>query len=101
GDYKFDPLNLLPRNAIDRRFIQEAELNNGRLAMMAMAGLIVQEYLTGVPSMQALADWLGGDAVVVGAGDPGGMGDLGGFGPVEGGIPNPFDFVNKLMLGGQ
>lgn len=34
------------------------ELNNGRLAMIAITGMIVQEYFTGVPVTLALLQWL-------------------------------------------
>jgi Chlorophyll A-B binding protein len=34
------------------------ELNNGRLAMIAMAGVLLQEYATGVPCTVAFVDWL-------------------------------------------
>lgn len=34
------------------------ELNNGRLAMIAMAGVLFQEYVTGVPCTVAFIDWL-------------------------------------------
>jgi hypothetical protein len=41
-----------------RRFIIEAELNHCRLAMVASIGLIIQEYLTGLPALTAASDWL-------------------------------------------
>ncbi|CAM9185850.1 unnamed protein product [Hapterophycus canaliculatus] len=48
GDLGFDPLGLKPSNdeAWDR--VQLRELKNGRLAMFAILGMIVQEHITGV-----------------------------------------------------
>jgi len=46
GDVRFDPLNLKPTNAKDFEIMQTKELNNGRLAMIASIGMIVQEQLT-------------------------------------------------------
>jgi len=48
GDYGFDPLGLLPKDAQARMEVQNKELNNGRLAMLAVAGIIAQEQVTGV-----------------------------------------------------
>jgi hypothetical protein len=45
----FDPLQLMPENGADRKFMVEAELNHGRLAMLAAIGMLVQEYMTGLP----------------------------------------------------
>lgn len=56
GDYKFDPLQLMPVEPEDQREIQEMELNNGRLAMIAVIGMFAQEYLTGVPVSSTLID---------------------------------------------
>lgn len=46
GDYKFDPLNVGGANDRD---MQSKELKNGRLAMMAITGFAVQEFLWGKP----------------------------------------------------
>merc|ERR1712205_205132 len=43
----FDPLGLKPTNPADLAEMQTKELNNGRLAMIAIAGMIVQEGVTG------------------------------------------------------
>ena len=48
GDYfGFDPLGLKPSNAAELKEMQTKEINNGRLAMIAMAGMVVQELVTG------------------------------------------------------
>lgn len=43
GDLGFDPFNLKPKNDEDFKVMQTKELNNGRLAMIGAAGMIVQE----------------------------------------------------------
>ena len=43
GDLGFDPAGLKPAGGRDLLAMQNAELNNGRLAMIAAAGMIVQE----------------------------------------------------------
>jgi len=43
GALNFDPLNLKPTNAADFKVMQTKELNNGRLAMIAIAGFVAQE----------------------------------------------------------
>jgi len=47
GDLGFDPLGLKPKNAKDLLELQNKELNNGRLAMLAAAGMIAQELVSG------------------------------------------------------
>ena len=47
GDLGFDPLGLKPSNAAALAEMQTKELNNGRLAMIAIAGMVVQEGITG------------------------------------------------------
>lgn len=47
GDYGFDPLGLKPAKAQDFANMQTKELNNGRLAMLAAAGMCVQEQING------------------------------------------------------
>jgi len=47
GDLGFDPLGLKPTDPKELRDMQTKELNNGRLAMIAAAGMIAQELATG------------------------------------------------------
>jgi hypothetical protein len=47
GDFAFDPLGLKPSDPDELRDMQDKELNNGRLAMLAAAGMIAQELATG------------------------------------------------------
>jgi len=47
GDYGFDPLGLKPTGPTELKAMQTKELNNGRLAMIAIAGMVVQEGVTG------------------------------------------------------
>merc|ERR1719353_1607370 len=46
-DLGFDPLGLKPTDAAGLAEMQTKELNNGRLAMIAIAGMVVQEGITG------------------------------------------------------
>jgi len=47
GNLGFDPLGLRPEKEADFKEMQTKELNNGRLAMIATAGMIGQELATG------------------------------------------------------
>mmetsp|Transcript_2168 Transcript_2168/g.3053 ORF Transcript_2168/g.3053 Transcript_2168/m.3053 type:complete len:613 (-) Transcript_2168:128-1966(-) len=47
GELGFDPLNLYPGDPTNQRRIKEAELNNGRLAMIALSTFVAAEYITG------------------------------------------------------
>jgi len=47
GDFGFDPLGLKPTDPEELKQMQTKELNNGRLAMLAVAGMVVQEGITG------------------------------------------------------
>jgi hypothetical protein len=47
GDLKFDPLGLKPKSADALKTMQTKEINNGRLAMIAIAGIVAQELVTG------------------------------------------------------
>uniref|UniRef100_A0A0G4HQ93 Plastid light harvesting protein n=1 Tax=Chromera velia CCMP2878 TaxID=1169474 RepID=A0A0G4HQ93_9ALVE len=49
GDLDFDPLGLSPDDPEEFRDLQTRELNNGRLAMLATAGMFVQELTNGLP----------------------------------------------------
>lgn len=47
GDLDFDPLGLKPEDPEELKEMQTKELQHGRLAMLAAAGMIVQELQTG------------------------------------------------------
>mmetsp|Transcript_15426 Transcript_15426/g.27618 ORF Transcript_15426/g.27618 Transcript_15426/m.27618 type:complete len:235 (+) Transcript_15426:80-784(+) len=47
GNLGFDPMGLKPTDAKELKEMQTKELNNGRLAMLAAAGMIAQELVTG------------------------------------------------------
>merc|ERR1739845_33236 len=47
GDLGFDPFGLKPKDPDEFKQMQTKELNNGRLAMLAAAGMIAQELATG------------------------------------------------------
>jgi len=47
GDYGFDPLGLKPSDPEEFKLMQTKEINNGRLAMLAIAGMVAQEAATG------------------------------------------------------
>jgi len=47
GDLKFDPLNLKPTDPKALKTLSTKELNNGRLAMLGIAGIVAQELVTG------------------------------------------------------
>jgi light-harvesting complex I chlorophyll a/b binding protein 1 len=49
GDLGFDPLNLKPSDPAAYKTLQEKELSNGRLAMIGVAGMVVQELITQQP----------------------------------------------------
>ena len=59
GNYSFDPLHLRPYEPKLLREVEEMELNHGRLACIAIVGMIGQEYLTGLPIFTSLKVWLG------------------------------------------
>jgi len=47
GDLGFDPLGLKPKDPKELLDLQNKELSNGRLAMLATAGMIAQELVSG------------------------------------------------------
>ena len=47
GDLGFDPLGLAPTDPAEFRQMQEKELSHGRLGMLAAAGFMAQEAVTG------------------------------------------------------
>jgi len=47
GDLGFDPLGLKPEDPAELRIMQEKELSHGRIAMIAAAGFLAQEAVTG------------------------------------------------------
>jgi light-harvesting complex I chlorophyll a/b binding protein 1 len=53
GDLGFDPLNLKPEDPETWEKVQVRELKNGRLAMLAIAGMLYTESLTGNGVLEA------------------------------------------------
>jgi len=54
GDFRFDPLNFYkPLSFADKVAVQERELLNGRVAMLAVASYVTTEVLTGQPVVLA------------------------------------------------
>ena len=47
GDLGFDPLGLTPTDSDEFDALRTKELNNGRLAMLAVAGIVAQELVNG------------------------------------------------------
>ena len=47
GDFGWDPMDMYPTDPAGRVEMQTKELNNGRVAMIAMAGMVAQELATG------------------------------------------------------
>lgn len=54
GDIGFDPLGLKPKDALEYASMQAKELSNGRLAMLAAAGMCVQEQISGKGILESL-----------------------------------------------
>ena len=54
GDLGFDPLGLKPSDPADFARMQAKELSNGRLAMIAAAGMCVQEQVNGKAILENL-----------------------------------------------
>jgi len=58
GDFGFDPLNLLGGASLSaKREMQEKEINNGRLAMIAVTSFVIEEFVSGRPVVE-LTPWL-------------------------------------------
>ncbi len=55
GDLGFDPLGLKPSDPEAWEKTQLRELKNGRLAMIAIAGMLFAEYTTGYGALEAWA----------------------------------------------
>ena len=47
GDFMFDPAGLRPKTQADLESMQAKEINNGRLAMIGIAGMVAQELISG------------------------------------------------------
>lgn len=47
GDFGFDPLGLYPKDAAKQKEMQIKELKNGRLAMVAIGGMVAGSLVTG------------------------------------------------------
>merc|ERR1719331_2938663 len=47
GDLGFDPLGMAPKNEAEMLSMKNKELNNARLAMIAVAGMVTQEVISG------------------------------------------------------
>lgn len=59
GNLGFDPLGLLPTDPAEKKVLQTKELNNGRLAMIAIAGFVAQELVSGEEIFEHLFKRLG------------------------------------------
>jgi hypothetical protein len=53
GDLGFDPLGMKPTDEVAFKAMQDKELNNGRLAMIAVAGMCAQEVVSNTPILGA------------------------------------------------
>lgn len=49
GDYGFDPLRIKPKTESALLNMKNKEINNGRLAMIRVSGIIAQEAITNTP----------------------------------------------------
>jgi hypothetical protein len=49
GDFSFDPLKLYPKSPEKQKEMQIKELKNGRLAMVAIGGMVAGAMVTGNP----------------------------------------------------
>ena len=55
GDLNWDPLGLKPSDPEAFAAMQTKEINNGRLAMIGVAGMIVQELVNGKGILENLS----------------------------------------------
>ena len=55
GDFGWDPAGIRPKSAERLAEYQLKELNNGRLAMIGIAGMSLQAYATGLGTVEQLA----------------------------------------------
>mmetsp|Transcript_31358 Transcript_31358/g.72180 ORF Transcript_31358/g.72180 Transcript_31358/m.72180 type:complete len:169 (+) Transcript_31358:92-598(+) len=46
GNFGFDPLGVYPKDAEGKKWMETAEIKNGRLAMIAITAFAVQEFVT-------------------------------------------------------
>lgn len=53
---RFDPLGLKPTSAEEFNTLQTKELNNGRLAMISVAGFVAQELINKKGIIETLKD---------------------------------------------
>jgi len=64
GDLGFDPLGLKPADAEELKVLQTKELNNGRLAMIAIAGFVTQEFVNKTEIFEHLARSIEKEAIL-------------------------------------
>lgn len=57
GDLGFDPLDIKPKDTYEFELMQVKELQNGRLAMLAVAGMVAQELVTNEGIAQEFIIW--------------------------------------------
>lgn len=69
GDYNFDVLGLMPKGRRSRRRAVEKELNHCRLAMIAIIGMIGQEYLTGISVKETILNIFNGSGELISSTD--------------------------------
>ena len=54
GDIGFDPLGLKPKDADEFEYMEAKELNNGRLAMIGISGMVAQELVERKPILSSV-----------------------------------------------